>query len=141
MSNRLRWFGPQYSTTPKQNQVLLIALLFFLAPGIVLAQVLYGSLTGTVTDPSGAVLSGAHVTAFEVATGVRQTATSDSSGIYRFPNLLLGTCKITIAAQGFSTQETSGVQVRVNEVARLDAHLRVAGAAETVVVTTEAPLL
>jgi hypothetical protein len=127
--------------TPKQNQILLIALLFFLAPGIALAQVLYGSLTGTVTDASGALVSGARVTALEVQTGVSQSATSDSSGIYRFSNILPGTYKITLEVQGFSTQETSGVQVRVNEVARLDAHLRVAGAAETVVVTTEAPLL
>ena len=48
------------------------------------AQVLYGTLTGTVTDPSGAAIPGAQIVALEVQTGVSQTATSDSAGIYRF---------------------------------------------------------
>ena len=104
-------------------------------------QVLYGSLTGTVTESSGAALSGAHVTALGVQTGVSQTTTSDSSGIYRFTALLPGTYKVSIIGTGFSTQETSGVLVRANEIARVDAQLRVASATQNVIVTTEAPLL
>src|SRR4051812_25315991 len=59
------------------------------------AQVLYGSLTGTVTDASGAVIVGAQVTASEGQTGVSQNAVSDSSGIYRSASLLPGTYKVT----------------------------------------------
>ncbi|MBO0912506.1 MAG: carboxypeptidase regulatory-like domain-containing protein, partial [Acidobacteria bacterium] len=55
------------------------------------AQVLYGSLTGTVTDPSGAVIAGAKVKAEETRTGVTSQATTDSAGIYRFATLLPGT--------------------------------------------------
>src|SRR5258708_997711 len=80
------------------------------------AQVLYGSLTGTVTDPSDAVIVGAQVTALEGQTGVAAKTATDSSGIYRFSTLLPGAYKVTIAAPGFSTQETEGVLIRVNEI-------------------------
>jgi outer membrane receptor protein involved in Fe transport len=105
------------------------------------AQVLYGALTGTVTDASGAVVAGAKVTALETRTGVSQEATTDSSGIYRFSAMLPGTYKITIAATGFATQETNGVPVRVNEIARVNAQLKVGSATQNITVSTEAPLL
>jgi outer membrane receptor protein involved in Fe transport len=105
------------------------------------AQVLYGSLTGTVTDPTGAVIVGAQVTVLEDQTGVSQTGTTDSSGIYRFTTLLPGRYKVTIAAKGFSTQETPGVQITGNEIARVPAALKTASSTQEVVVTTEAPLL
>jgi hypothetical protein len=123
-----------------------LALLLLLAHGLGLlpacsAQVLYGSLTGTVKDPSGAIVSGARVTALEARTGVNQQTTTDSSGIYRFTALLPGTYKVTIKAPNFSAQITSGVIVNVNEVMRVDAQLKVASAAQSVTVTTEAPFL
>src|SRR5215467_2184110 len=105
------------------------------------AQVLYGSLTGTVTDASGAVVSGAQVTALEDRTAVSQTATTDSSGIYRFSTLLPGTYKVTINASGFAPQETSGLRVGVNEIVRVDAQLKVGSATQSVTVTTAPPLL
>lgn len=141
MSNTLTLLPRKYSMVLKQIRSLLITLVLFLLPGTGLAQVLYGSLTGTVTDASGAFVSGAQVTATNVQTGVTSQATSDSSGIYRFATLLPGTYKVTISGPGFSTQETPGVLVRANEVRRVDAQLKVASASQSVVVTTEAPLL
>jgi hypothetical protein len=134
-----------YSSLVKLNQMAQLVLLF-VAFALVLAptcsaQVLYGSLTGTVTDPSGALVSGARVTALEVRTAVASQATTDTAGIYRFTTLLPGTYKVTIDAPSFSTQETLAVPVRVNEVARVDARLQVASTSQSVVVTTEAPLL
>ena len=73
--------------TPKCAYTLLIAFVLFAATAAS-AQVLYGSLTGTVTDITGAVVPNAQVTALEAQTGVSQTATADSDGIYRFPTLL-----------------------------------------------------
>ena len=105
------------------------------------AQVLYGSLTGTVADPSGAVIQGAEVTALEVQTGVTHTQATDSTGNYRFNNLFPGTYKVTIASKGFSTQETSGVLVQANEIARVNAQLKAESSTQNVTVTTEAPLL
>ena len=118
----------------------IVAALVLAAPAV-LAQVLYGTLTGTVVDSTGAVIPGAQVTALEAQTGVSQTATSDSAGIYRFPTLLPGTYKVTIAGQGFSPQETAGVLVRANEIARVDASLKVGGATQSVTVTTAAAIL
>lgn len=105
------------------------------------AQVLYGTLTGTVTDTSGAVVPDAQVTALAVQTGVSQTATTDSAGIYRFTALLPGTYKVTVTAKGLTTQETAGVLVSGNEIARVNAALKVASATQEIIVTTEAPLL
>ena len=119
---------------------LLFCAMAFSVP-IVQAQVLYGTLTGTVTDPTGAVVVGASVTALETQTGVSQTAETDSAGIYRFAALLPGTYKVTITAKGFSTQETPAVPVSANEIKRVDAALKTAGTTTEVVVTTAPPLL
>jgi hypothetical protein len=129
------------SSGAKLNQLLCFVLLNSLLSLIAHGQVLYGSLTGTVTDASGAVVSGAGVTTLEVRTGVTQNATTDSSGIYRFATLLPGTYTVTITAPGFSRQETPDVRVSVNAVTRVNSQLKVGTATENVTVTTEAPLL
>jgi len=144
MSIRKAQSGPLFNSTAQALTASVLVLL--VAYGLELlptcsAQVLYGSLTGTVEDSSGAIISGARITALETRTGVSQETTSDSSGIYRFTALLPGTYKVTITAPNFSGQQTSGVIVNVNEVARVDAQLKVASATQTVTVTTEAPLL
>lgn len=105
------------------------------------AQKLYGSITGTVADASGAVVPRAQITALAVDTGISQTANSDTSGIYRLSALLPGTYKVTITATGFATQETSGVILHANEIARVDAELKIASATQNVTVSTEAPIL
>jgi hypothetical protein len=105
------------------------------------AQVLYGSLTGTVTDASGAVVNGAKVQAINNGTGVTREIATDASGIYRFTTLQPGRYNVTITAPGFAKQETANVGISVNTVARVDAQLKVASATQSVEVTTEAPLL
>jgi hypothetical protein len=84
---------------------------------------------------------GAKVQALNAATGVDHEATTDSSGIYRFTTLLPGTYKVTVTATGFSTQETPAVQVRVNEVARVDSALKIESSTQSVTVTTGAAVL
>lgn len=136
-------YGNTHTNSSRLKLMLVICLgllLVFSAMGLY-AQVLYGSLTGTVTDASGAIVNGAKITALETRTGVSQTASTDSSGIYRFTNILPGNYKVTINAPGFAGQVTNNVLVRVNEVARVDAGLKVASATQEVTVTTEVPLL
>src|ERR1700733_10998690 len=81
---------------------LLLAVTMFLAmlewSPTALAQVLYGTLTGTVMDASGAEVPGAHVEALEVSKGLARQASTDSAGIYEFTDLLPGTYTITISA-------------------------------------------
>ena len=133
-----------YSSVIKLNRVAVVFLLcaasFSFAPKSS-AQVLYGSLTGTVTDPSGAAVSGAKVEALDVAKGVTQESTTDVNGIYRFSALLPGNYKVTISISGFETQVTPSVRVEGNEVARVDGRLKIAAATQNVTVTAEAPLL
>ncbi len=76
------------------------ATLFLLVPAC-MAQTVTGAITGEVTDPSGAVVAGAHVAANNLDTGVNSTATSDSAGVYRISYLPIGNYKVTINASGF----------------------------------------
>ena len=121
--------------------IALLALLVSAGGAVARAQVLYGTLTGNVTDPSGAALPGATVTAVNKQTGDRQVQTSDSAGIYRFPALLPGTYNVTIEARGFAKQETAGLDVPVNFIQRLDAHLKTGTVTAEVTVTSAAAVL
>jgi outer membrane receptor protein involved in Fe transport len=121
--------------------VLLVLGIALLASSWARAQVLYGSLTGTVTDTSGAVISNAQITVSELNTGVSRVQNSDATGIYRFTAMLPGTYKVKITATGFSNQETAAMIIRANEIARVDAQLKVGSASQSVTVTTEAPIL
>src|ERR1700743_2771109 len=119
----------------------LLALLVSVGAAVGRAQVLYGTLTGNVTDPSGAALPGATVTAVNVQTGDKSTQTSDSAGIYRFSALLPGTYKVTIEAKGFAAQDTAAIDVPVNFIQRLDAQLKTGSVASEVTVTGAAAIL
>src|SRR6266487_2710373 len=92
----------QFSTSLKQ--ITLTILLGCLLTGAALAQVLYGTLTGNVTDPSGAAVAGARVTAVNVRTGVTSEAAVNEDGVYRFQALQAGTYKVSFAAANFATQ-------------------------------------
>ena len=82
------------------------------------AQVLYGSLTGTVTDPSNAAIPGAKVVAVEMNKGIQQETTTDNVGFYRFSELLPGFWKITVSAKGFNSAETDRIKLDSNTVVR-----------------------
>ncbi len=105
------------------------------------AQVLYGSLTGNITDPSNAAIAGATVEALNISTGVTQQATTDTSGIYRIGEVLPGQYRITISAANFNRVVTDNIRVNANEIQRVDAKLQVAQVNQTVTVSTEVPLL
>jgi hypothetical protein len=112
---------------------LVCALLFISAPHSA-AQVLYGSLSGTVEDSTGAVVPGASVTVTDQATGRSKEATTTNDGIYVIPDVSAGSYTLTVAARGFRTSQTRDVVVSINTVTRSDVHLTVGERAETVTV-------
>ena len=115
-----------------------LVVLFALFAGAVipgLGQTTFGSITGAVTDPSGAVVPNATITVVNEGTGTTRKATTGDSGVYNVPNLDLGTYKITITAAGFAEYQRSGVNVSANQVINLDANLGLEGTASTVEVS------
>jgi hypothetical protein len=121
---------------------LLILLLVALAlPRAAHTQVLYGSLTGQVTDQKGAAVPGAKVKAMNLGTGSSKDLATDERGIYLFSGLQPGNYNVTIEAPSFKTLIQENVRVEANTVRRADAELQVAEVKETVVVTDQgAPL-
>jgi len=121
--------------------ILVLLLLLFLLPTAAQAQLLYGTIAGNVTDTSGAAIPNADVQATNTQTGVNSNTKSDSAGIFRFSNLQPGTYKVTIKAPNFTTSVSNNVDIRVNQIQRVDAQLKVATTEQNVTVTAETPLL
>ncbi|HYL99065.1 MAG TPA: carboxypeptidase-like regulatory domain-containing protein, partial [Blastocatellia bacterium] len=117
---------------------LLSAALLVLACPHAGAQILYGSLTGNVTDQSGAVISGAKVEALNTGTNVLKTTTTDDRGVYSFTDLLPGVYKVTVDATSFKTLVQEGLRIEANTVRRIDAELTAAAVNETVTVAASA---
>jgi len=105
-------------------------------------QVLKGSISGTVLDQQGAVVSGAQVKATQVETGQVLTTTSDNSGSFRFNLIPAGNYKVEVSAQGFKTSVQNNILVSAGRDSGLGAmKLSVGEASTTVEVTADAPLI
>lgn len=124
-------------TTGRIARLLAIAALL-LAPAWVEAQ--EATLTGTVTDSTGAVLPGASVTAVHEASGNQFVGATDERGVYRIP-ARVGTYRLTIELEGFRAVTRDGVQLLVGQALNLDIPMVLANLQETVIVTREARLL
>ena len=102
---------------------LLVLMLLAAAVGVS-AQTFRGTILGTVTDPSGAVVAGAQVTVKNTGTGLSRSTTTSGDGSYSLPELPIGTYDVTITQQGFQTSVTKGVTVDVATERRVDAALK-----------------
>jgi len=96
--------------------------------------VVSGDITGTITDPTGAVISGATVTATNLAENTSQTTTTTASGLYRFTFVKPSQYKLTVAAKGFKGSIET-VEVSVGQIATANFKLELGAAAEVVEVT------
>lgn len=102
-----------------------IVLVFVLLAAVSLsAQTFRGTILGTVTDPSGAVVAGAKVTVKNVGTGLERTTDTSADGSYALPELPIGTYTVTVTLTGFQTAVTTGVTVDVASERRVDAALK-----------------
>jgi len=117
--------------------VMLLAALAGLSYG----QSTFGEIRGTVSDPSGAVLPGATLTAKNVATGESQVTKSDASGNYSVLNIDAGTYELSVEAAGFRKALTQNILVRAREIARVDPKLEVQGTSTEVLVTAAAQVI
>ena len=119
----------------KRNRVMgwlcCICVLFF-CTSMVVAQTITGSIRGTVTDPSGAVVAGANVTATNVATGVTSQTVTNKDGLYNFQFLNLGNYSITATAAGFNSTSIGPIHLQIDQIANVNAMLSVGTAATTV---------
>lgn len=120
----------------KAVAALLLGLFLCMATN---AQVAGGSLSGTVTDPSGGQVPNATVVIKNVATGVDRTLTTNANGYYTAPNLLPGEYQINISATGFNTSSKSGITINVGSQQTYDAVLQIGTVTHTVEVSTDAP--
>jgi hypothetical protein len=102
------------------------------------AQVAGATLSGTVSDPSGAAINGAQVTITNTATGVSRTVTTNNDGFYSAPNLLPGTYQVSVSDQGFATTVESDVQLAVAAQQTLNVTVKVGNTTEKVEVHAEA---
>jgi carboxypeptidase family protein len=121
--------------------IVTLALGVLAYPQIGAAQGFYGSITGTVTDSTGAVVLGATVNLTNSATGVKTQTATNGDGVYSFPNIQPGTYQLTITQSGFKTTTRDSIDVQVASSVRVDIALAVGNATETAEVSAEAPIL
>src|SRR5580692_8203203 len=112
-----------------------------LAQSVALAQNTTGSITGEVTDPSGAVVSGAQVVVHSIDTGVDTPTTTDSAGVYTVKFLPIGHYQVTVQASGFNTAQVPQFTLEVLQTAKFNVQLTVGGTSANVEVSAAAPIL
>ena len=121
------------------TSIALVILAIATLLGSALGQSNQGSIAGNVSDPTGALVPNAKITAKGQATGSTYTTATTSSGSYRFPNLNIGTYDVTVTADGFKTATLTGVVVQVATTSALDIKLATGVVSENVVVNADAP--
>jgi len=99
------------------------------------------SITGTVTDSSGAALAGAMVTAKDMDRGTTWPATTNSDGLYNILRIPVGTYNVRVEAKGFQTALIPPFTLVLNQTARIDVQMKVGAVTETIQVTSAAPVL
>jgi hypothetical protein len=105
------------------------------------SQSVRGTILGTVTDASGAVVRGAKVTAVQTATGLTRTELTNAEGEYSIPQLPVGPYTVTAEQPGFKKTERSGIELRVDDKLRIDLSLALGQVSETVAVEATAPVV
>ncbi len=127
----------------KLNKLLHLAILVSLASltPSALAQAVYGSIFGTITDNTGAVVPNAQITVTDIAKGTAVQVKSDASGDYRVQHLIPDSYRVDVEAPGFNKTTADNVVVYADTSPKVDLKLSVAGTTNTVTVSSGAPLL
>jgi hypothetical protein len=131
--------GEKTMRTPRIIATLLLLYVSLAIQGS--AQVNTASLTGQVTDATGAVIPNASVTAKNKATAAERSTNTDSSGYYTFSSLPVGVYSVTVELQGFKRAVHESINLEVGQKAKLDTLLEVGAVSESVSIATTPPLL
>jgi hypothetical protein len=118
-----------------------LALTFLCTAPRVIAQAVFGSIVGTVTDPTGAVVPNATVIVTDVSKGTTQTVKSNASGNYTVSRLIPDTYDVKASAPGFSSAEAADVQVAADTTPQVNLVFHTAGSSQSVTVTSAPPPL
>src|SRR6266852_4975623 len=125
----------------KALRSIAIFLIAFCALDIAYGQSQEGRILGTVTDQSGGLVKGAHVTITNVDTGVARTLETNDAGDYVAPSLPPGLYKLVVEATGFKKVERGGIRLEVAKDLRLDVTMQPGSVSEVVEVTEQVPLV
>jgi len=123
------------------GRIALIGSFLVPASGVLSAQALYGSIYGTVTDPSGAAVPNATITVTDVQKGTQITLTSGTDGSWRADHLIPDSYTVKVSAQAFAASQSQAIDVHADSSQKLDMALNVEGSNTTVNVSAEAPPL
>src|SRR5438105_6072701 len=118
-----------------------LLLILALVPATAVAQTGAASLTGLVSDQTGAAVPGATVTAANQATNVDYTAVSNEAGNYTITAVPVGTYVVKAELTGFKTAMTTPIHIEAKQIVRLDFKLELGAIAEMIVVTGQSPVL
>lgn len=143
--NAVVWLDLMETSNMKIKTLMRYALLAVLCSGLCLPghaqSTTQGAIAGTLTDISDAAIPGAQVVIHNDATNANLALTTDSSGLFRAPQLAPGTYTVTFRMPGFQERRETGVIVEVNSVTTLNPHLKTGDVSQTVEVTADAPVL
>jgi hypothetical protein len=139
--HRIQFFEKKYLRISLCWLVGFAGIFVIFSGGTLKAQNSYGSVVGTISDNTGAVVGGAKVTLTNVDTGDTRQAATNASGDYQFVNLPPGNYKVDVEDTGFKRFTRSNVLVLVQGSTRVDAALQLGNINQTVEVTSQAPLL
>ena len=120
---------------------LAALVLGLLLSGVAVAQSDRGTITGTISDPAGAVVASAAVEARNIETGAVYPVATSTTGNYTIPQLPAGTYELTVTVPGFKKYVRPGLIIQAAQTIRVDAALEVGSASESVTINAEAPLL
>jgi hypothetical protein len=122
-------------------QALCLTLGVFLVCTPLFSQGVQGRITGTITDQTGGVVSGASVTVLDVDRGASRVLTATDAGEYNAPNLLPGTYSVRAEAKGFKAVERQKILLEVGKELRVDLTLQPGEIAQTITITESLPLV
>ena len=119
----------------RMSAFLLAGICLIVSISTVFGQTTFATITGTVTDSSGAVLPGAKVSVTSEGEGTVRDVTTGSTGVFTVPNLTVGRYRVQVAAAGFGAYDRTGIILTANQVFNVDVKMTVAQAGTTVEVT------